>query len=69
MIEALQAYLTPLLASEKLIDGVDVDDSAEYLARMILTFIMGEGSWDLRQPDQVRELVRDQLLAGIIANP
>ncbi len=68
MIEALQAYLTPLLASEKLVDGVDVDDSAEYLARMILTFIMGEGSWDLRQPDQVRELVRGQLLAGIVAN-
>lgn len=69
MIDALRVYLTPLLEVEDLAAGVDVAESADYLARMILTFIRGQGSWDLDDLGQVRELVRGQLLAGIVREP
>ncbi len=69
MIDTLRLYLTPLLAVEELAPGVDIDEAADYLARMILTFIRGEGSWDLADPRQVRDLVRRHLLAGIVADP
>jgi hypothetical protein len=39
--------------------------AAEYLARMILSFIGQQGRWDLTDRDQVRQLVRTELLAGV----
>jgi hypothetical protein len=35
---------------------------------MVLSYIIGQGSWDLDDPAQVRELVRGQLLAGVLAD-
>jgi hypothetical protein len=46
---------------------VDLDRAAEYLARAILSLIGAQGRWDLDDPDQVRILVRDELLGGITA--
>lgn len=65
--EALRAYLMPLLELEDLVPGTDVAEAADYLARITLTFIRGQGSWDLTDPDQVRDLVRRHLLVGIVA--
>lgn len=65
--EALRAYLVPLLESEDLVPGTDVAEAADYLARITLTFIRGQGSWDLADPDQVSDLVRRHLLVGIVA--
>ncbi|HET8930966.1 MAG TPA: TetR/AcrR family transcriptional regulator [Acidimicrobiales bacterium] len=67
--EALRVYLTPLLEAEELAPGTDVAEAADYLARMILTFIRGQGTWDLGDPVQVTALVRGHLLAGILADP
>ncbi len=67
--EALRVYLTPLLEDEELATGTDVAEAADYLARMILTFIRGQGTWDLDDPAQVTALVRRHLLAGILADP
>lgn len=47
-------------------EGVDVDAAAEYLARMLLSHIGGSGGWDLGDPAAVRELVRTQLLPGVV---
>ncbi len=66
--EALRVYLTPLLEDEDLATGTDVAEAADYLARMILTFIRGQGTWDLDDPAQVSALVRRHLLAGILAD-
>ena len=49
--------------------GVDVDAAADYLARMVLSHIGGQGGWDLTDPVAVRELVRVQLLAGVVRHP
>ncbi len=67
--DALRAYLTPLLAAEDLAPGTDVAEAADYLARMILTFIRGQGTWDLDDPAQVSALVRRHLLVGILRDP
>ncbi|MDQ1444678.1 MAG: hypothetical protein QOI20_1142 [Acidimicrobiaceae bacterium] len=45
--------------------GVDVAAAADYLSRMVLSFISAQGRWDLTDRAQVRELVRTELLAGL----
>ena len=65
---ALSDYLEPLLAKSDLVPGTPIPETADFLARMVLSYIIGEGSWDLDDPAQVRELVREQLLAGVLAS-
>ena len=64
---ALTDYLEPLLAEADLVPGTPVHETADHLARMVLSYIIGPGSWDLDDPEQVRELVRGHLLAGVLA--
>ena len=65
---ALSDYLEPLLAESNLVPGTPIAETADFLARMVLSYIIGEGSWDLDDPAQVGELVREQLLAGVLAS-
>jgi AcrR family transcriptional regulator len=44
-----------------------LDDAADYCARMALSFISSPGRWDLDDREQVRELVRSEVLAGLLA--
>ena len=64
-------FLHPYLVREeeagRLRPGVDLDRAAEYLARCILSLINAPGRWDFEDPAQVRDLVRDELLGGIVA--
>jgi AcrR family transcriptional regulator len=60
-------FLEPYLEREDLRPGVDVRGAAEYLARLLLSFISAQGRWDLTDRRQVRRLVRTELLAGVIA--
>src|SRR3954470_875665 len=64
-------FLHPYLVREeeegRLRDGVELDRSAEYLARCILSLINSPGRWDFEDPAQVHELVRGELLGGIVA--
>ena len=46
-------------------EGPELDLAAEFLARMVLSYIGSPGRWDLNDPDQVALLVRSELLAGI----
>lgn len=69
IIEALRGYLVTLLEHEELREGVEVEEAADYLARVALTFIRGAAGWDLDDPDQIRLLVRGHLLAGILTDP
>jgi AcrR family transcriptional regulator len=55
------------LEHERLRRGVDRDEAAELLARLLLSFMGSPGSWDLDDPAQLDRLVRGQLLAGILA--
>ena len=66
----ITAFLLPYLEREaqagRLADGVELGESADFVARMILALITSPGSWDLDDPQQVRVVVRDQVLAGIL---
>ena len=63
-------FLRPYLAREeregRLRHGIDLDQAADYLARSVLSLIGAPGRFDLGDPDQVRSLVRSELLGGIL---
>lgn len=63
----LHPYLVREAAQGRLRPEVEIDRAAEYLARAILSLINAAGRWDLDDPAQVRELVRSELLGGIVA--
>ncbi|MGH9185298.1 MAG: TetR/AcrR family transcriptional regulator [Acidimicrobiales bacterium] len=62
-------FLRERLGGERLRPGVDPDEAADYLARMVLSYISTGGGWDLDDPDEVRRLVRTQFLAGVLVDP
>jgi AcrR family transcriptional regulator len=63
-------FLVPYLEQERaaghLRPGVEVERAADFLARMLLSWISAPGAWDLDDPAQTAALVRGQLLAGIL---
>jgi AcrR family transcriptional regulator len=66
VLAVLRDWLVPLVEAEP-DRNPDVDplEAADWLARMVLTFMVSPGRWDLGDPAQVRELVRTELLAGV----
>jgi AcrR family transcriptional regulator len=66
----IAAFLHPYLEREaragRLREGVDIDRAADYLARGILALIGEAGRWDFADPGQVRDVVRHELLGGIV---
>ena len=60
----ITAFLEPYLERETLRPGVDPHEASEYVARVLLSFISAQGRWDLTDRDQVRRLVRTEVLAG-----
>ena len=67
----IASFLMPYLAREaaagRLREGVDIERAADYLARGILSLIGSPGRWDMDDEAQVRALVQDELLGGIVA--
>jgi AcrR family transcriptional regulator len=59
------AFLVPYLVRHGMAEGTDLDAAADFLARMVLSYIGSPGRWDLNDPEQVARLVRAELLAGI----
>ena len=64
--EFLLPYLEREQAAGRVIEGVDLTESADFVARMILSLIGSHGAWNLDDPAEVATLVRGQLLAGIL---
>jgi AcrR family transcriptional regulator len=71
VLEYITAYFLPLLERDRaagLLRGdADLPKCAEYVARMSLSLIASPGRHDLDDPAEVRRLVRDQLLGGVLA--
>jgi AcrR family transcriptional regulator len=59
-------FLVPYLERERLRPGVTPAAAADFLSRMLLSFIGAQGRWDLTDRAQVRALVRGELLAGVL---
>ncbi|MGI8939620.1 MAG: TetR/AcrR family transcriptional regulator [Iamia sp.] len=66
---AIRDDIRPRLEAVDLVAGTDPEEAADFLARNVLSFLMAAGSWDLDDPVEVGRLVRDNLLAGILAPP
>ena len=63
----ISAFLVPYLHAHPLAEGVEVHRAADFLSRMLLSYISSPGHWDLADPVQVATLVRTEMLAGIVA--
>jgi AcrR family transcriptional regulator len=66
---AIAGFLVPYLHQHGLAPGVDPDEAGDFLARMVLSYMGSPGRWDLDDPAQVSELVRGELLAGVVVGP
>jgi AcrR family transcriptional regulator len=58
-------FLAPYLVRHGMAAGATLDTAADFLARMVLSYIASPGRWDLNDPAQVARLVRAELLSGI----
>jgi len=61
----LITHLEPEAA--RLAPGLTVEGAADHVARLLMSFIGASGSWNLNDREQVRKLVRTQLLSGVFA--
>lgn len=68
-VAMIGGVLVPYLQGHELAPGIKVHEAADYLARMILSYISSPGHWDLSDPAQVSDLVRYELLPGVVAQP
>lgn len=64
-VPLIAAFAEPYLARERLRAGIDRQEAADYVARMLVSHIASPGRWDLTDPAQVQQLVRTEVLAGI----
>jgi AcrR family transcriptional regulator len=64
-VELVAAFLVPYLVAHGVEDPALVADHTNFLAHMVLSYISAPGRWDLADADQVRRLVRCELLAGL----
>jgi AcrR family transcriptional regulator len=66
----ITGYLVPFLEREeregRVWPGLELERAADYVARMLLSLIGSPGRWDLDDPEEVRRLVRGELLAGVL---
>ena len=67
--QGIATFLVPYLAQRGVARGVDLDQAADFLARMVLSYMSAPGRWDLDDPVQVARLVESELLAGVLAGP
>ena len=62
LVPAIGRFVEPYLVAE----GVpDPAAKGEYVARLVVSLLGSPGRWDLADPDQVAELVRTEVLAGV----
>jgi len=66
-VAMISGFLVPYLAEEELAPGVGVHEAADFLSRMILSYISSPGRWDLTEPSEVADLVRNELLPGVLS--
>jgi AcrR family transcriptional regulator len=71
ILPMIGAFLVPFLERERtagrLREGADLGRTADYVARMVLSCIGAPGIYDFDDPAEIRLLVREQLLAGVLS--
>ncbi len=67
--QGIAEFLVPFLEKRGVAAGVDLAEAADFLARMVLSYMSAPGRWNLDDPEQVAQLVRAELLAGVVVEP
>ena len=71
ILPMIGAFLVPFLERERqagrLRAGADIGRTADYIARMVLSCIGSPGVYDFDDPAEIKLLVREQLLAGVLS--
>jgi AcrR family transcriptional regulator len=65
LVELIRDFLVARFEGHGLPEGLAAHDAADYVARMLLSFMAAPGRWDLADRDQVVTLVRSELVAGL----
>ncbi|HUR77168.1 MAG TPA: TetR/AcrR family transcriptional regulator [Acidimicrobiales bacterium] len=63
VVAFLRAHLEP--EADRLADGLTTHQAADHVARLLLSIFNSAGAWDLTSRDEVKTLVRTQLLSGV----
>ncbi len=67
VLELIRNFLVARFAGHGLPEGLAAADAADYVGRMLLSFISAPGRWDLSDRSQVETLVRSEMIAGLVA--
>jgi AcrR family transcriptional regulator len=65
VLAMITSSLLPIVRSAELRPGVDPAEASEWLGRMTLSFLTGDGGWPLGDAVALHQMVR-QLLAGVL---
>jgi AcrR family transcriptional regulator len=66
LIELIGLWLVGRFEGHGLPAGLAAHDAADFVARMLLSFISSPGRWDLADRVQVATLVRSEMMAGLV---
>jgi AcrR family transcriptional regulator len=69
LVELIRNFLLARFEGHGLPEGLAAHDAADYVARMLLSFMSAPGRWDLADRQQVVMLVRSELVAGLVEGP
>ncbi len=68
--QVIRDYAAEMLDEEKAAGrvrpGIDTVEAADYLTRLMLSYLGSPAGWDLADEEQTRRLVRTQFLGGIV---
>jgi len=64
LVPAIGRFVEPYLVAEGVTDPAA---KGEYVARIVVSMLGSPGRWDLDDPVQVTELVRTEIVAGVLA--
>lgn len=67
LLALIEGFLLPSLRSTPRRDGVTAEQAANFIARMLLSFIGSQGGWDLTDRHEVKALAA-QLTSGVMAS-
>jgi AcrR family transcriptional regulator len=66
LVELIRLWLVARFEGRGLAAGVAAHDGADYVARILLSFVSSPGRWDLADRAQVAILVRSEMIAGLV---
>src|SRR5690606_34264312 len=66
IVQALAEWFRPLIAEAPLRPGATVEEAADLVARLALSYLGAPGRWDLHDPAAVRRLVDRHFVAAIL---